>query len=253
MSRRRWIADRWTPTAASLHGEQADHLIRVLRAEIGTEYEVVAGERVWHARIASIRADTVEFDLLEEVPAAPALPVTLMLSVFKFDRMEWAIEKCVELGVDAIQPVITRRTEKHLAQSAGKRAERWRRVALEAAKQSRASAVPAIHDPLPLKAALAEPPDSPSSTILALRLLLDETEHSTMLAHVLKLNPKTNPEANAGRPPIHFAVGPEGGWTTEELALFRSAGWQSVGLGPRILRAETAAIAAIAIIGAATA
>jgi 16S rRNA (uracil1498-N3)-methyltransferase len=243
MSRRRWIADRWTATTASLHGEQANHLIRVLRAEIGTEYEVVSGERVWHARIASIDADSVEFNLLEEVHAAAALPVTLLLSVFKFDRMEWAIEKCVELGVHAIQPVITRRTEKHLAQSAGKRAERWRRIALEAAKQSRASAVPAIQDPLPLKMALNETARSETS---ALRLLLDETEHGTMLAHAFEANAETNPVRHS----IHVAVGPEGGWTAEELALFRSAGWQSVGLGPRILRAETAAIAALAIIGA---
>jgi 16S rRNA (uracil1498-N3)-methyltransferase len=67
-----------------------------------------------------------------------------------------------------------------------------------------------------------------------------------MLAHAFEANPEANPVRHS----IHIAVGPEGGWTAEELALFRSAGWQSVGLGPRILRAETAAIAALAIIGA---
>lgn len=240
MSRRRWIADAWTATTASLHGEQAGHLVRVLRAEVGATYDVLAGGRVWHARLVSIEGDAVHFDLLTEFEAAPALPVTLMLSVFKFDRMEWALEKAVELGVSAIQPVITRRTEKHLAQAAAKRAERWRRVALEAAKQSRAATVATIHDPLPLSAALARGDASATST---LQLLLDESESDATLAHALR--------SRRSGASIAIAVGPEGGWAQEEPALFHARGWHSAGLGPRILRAETAAIAALAIASAA--
>ena len=90
--------------------------------------------------------EEVRFNLIAEVQADPALPVTLVMSVFKFDRMEWAIEKATELGVAGIAPVIARRTEKHLAQAAQKRAERWRRIAHEAAQQARRSDVPVIHD-----------------------------------------------------------------------------------------------------------
>ncbi len=249
MSRRRWIADAWTDTTASLHGEQAGHLVRVLRGEPGAIYDVVAGSRVWRGRIASIEGEAVHFDLLAEMEAAAALPVTLMLSVFKFDRMEWAIEKAVELGVGAIQPVIARRTEKHLAQAAAKRAERWRRIAVEAAKQSRAAGVPEIRDPLPLKAALhpASRSEGTATHERDMHLLLDETEPDAKLDEMLRAALKDSSTC----PHAHIAVGPEGGWAEEELVLFHSSGWQSIGLGPRILRAETAAIAALAITGSA--
>ena len=88
MTRRRWIADDWDNQSASLKGEQAAHLIRVLRAQTGMECDMVAGDRVWRAVISGISGDAVQFALLSEVEAEPALPVTLLLSVFKFDRME---------------------------------------------------------------------------------------------------------------------------------------------------------------------
>ena len=91
MTRRRWIADTWDEATASLTGEQATHLIRVLRAQPGMEFDIVAGDRVHHAVIAGITGDSVRFNLVAEIPAEPALPVTLLLAVFKFDRMEWAI------------------------------------------------------------------------------------------------------------------------------------------------------------------
>ena len=94
----------------------------------------------------------VRFNLIAELEADPALPVTLVLSVYKFDRMEWAIEKATELGVAAVAPVIARRTEKHLAQAAEKRVERWRRIVHEASQQSRRSDVPLIHEPATLAA-----------------------------------------------------------------------------------------------------
>ena len=147
MTRRRWIADSWNDVTAALHGEQAKHLSRVLRAQPGMEFDVVAGVRAWHARIASIDRESVQFTLLRELETAPALPVTLLLSIFKFDRMEWAIEKAVELGCSRIVPIVAERTEKHLALAAAKRVERWRRLALEAAKQSRRSDLPEIGEP----------------------------------------------------------------------------------------------------------
>ena len=118
MARRRWIADTWDEATASISGDQAAHLIRVLRAQAGMEFDIVAGGQVWHGVIAGITGDAVRFNLVAEVEADPALPVTLLLSVFKFDRMEWAIEKATELGAERIVPVIARRSEKHLAQAA---------------------------------------------------------------------------------------------------------------------------------------
>src|SRR6202161_4246233 len=141
MTRRRWIADTWDEATASIEGSQAGHLIRVLRAQPGMEFDLVAGGRVWRSVLAGISGDTVRFNLIAEVEADPALPVTLLLSVFKFDRMEWAIEKATELGAARFVPMIARRSEKHLVQAAPERAERWRRVAVEASKQARRSDV----------------------------------------------------------------------------------------------------------------
>ena len=178
MTRRRWIADTWDEATASLTGEQASHLIRVLRAQPGMEFDIVAGPRVWHGVIAGITGDSVRFNLIAEVAADPALPITLLLAVFKFDRMEWAIEKATELGVERIQPVIARRTEKHLAKAAAARVERWRRIAREAAKQSRRSDVPSIEEPMPLKTAVRQPGEN-------LRFVLAEQERSTTFRFAL--------------------------------------------------------------------
>ncbi len=240
MTRRRWIADTWNDATAALHGDQAQHLSRVLRAQPGMEFDVIAGGRAWLARIASIDRDSVQFTLLQELETAPALPVTLLLSVFKFDRMEWAIEKAVELGCSRIVPIIAERTEKHLAQAAGKRAERWRRLTLEAAKQSRRSDLPEISDPARLAAMLAA-----AEQAGPLRILLSETEEDHPLLRILQEN--ADPAQG-----IMLAIGPEGGWTAAEIALFVRDGWQSASLGPRILRVETAVIAALAIVNAAT-
>ena len=128
MTRRRWIADEWDDTTATLRGEQAAHLIRVLRAQTGMECDMVAGDRVWRAAISEISDDTVRFKLLDETEADAALPVTLLLAIFKFDRMEWIFEKATELGAARFIPIIARRSEKHLVQAAPARVERWRRI-----------------------------------------------------------------------------------------------------------------------------
>lgn len=244
MTRRRWIADTWDEATASLTGEQATHLIRVLRAQPGMEFDIVAGDRVWHAVIAGISGDAVRFNLLAEVEADPALPITLLLSIFKFDRMEWAIEKATELGVSRIVPIVARRSEKHLAKAAPGRTERWRRIAHESAKQSRRSDVPVIEEAIALKTAARREGD-------ALKLLLAEQERATTLRAALAdgLN-DTLKNAGDEFPQIRLAVGPEGGWVAEEEALFDAEGWKPVSLGPRILRAETAAVTAMAVAAA---
>jgi 16S rRNA (uracil1498-N3)-methyltransferase len=238
MTRRRWIAEHWSETSASLTGAQAEHLARVLRAQPGVQADVVAGGRVFHAEVASVGEGEVRFNLLAEATAEPALPITLVMSVYKFDRMEWAIEKATELGVRSIAPVVAARTEKHLAQAAGKRVERWRRIAHEAAQQSRRSDVPLIADPVGLSQ-LARAQTSSA------RLVLAEQERSTTLrfavGEILAVAPDEVPA-------LEIAIGPEGGWAPAEEALFDASGWRAVSLGPRILRAETAAISALALV-----
>jgi 16S rRNA (uracil1498-N3)-methyltransferase len=244
MTRRRWIADTWTTTTAALTGDQAAHLARVLRAEPGQIFDVVAGGFLHRAEVTSVSDDQVFFTLHEELESDTALSLHLLLAVFKFDHMEWAIEKATELGVSRITPVLARRTEKHLALAAGKRAERWRRIALESSKQSRRTTIPEIAEPLTLKLAL-EQEQSPT------RILLSETEQALTLSAALensKTGYPTSGSSDVGSYITHaLAIGPEGGWTPEEMALFTQHRWTPVTLGPRILRAETAAIAAVAI------
>ncbi len=231
--RRRWIADTYTPTSghpthAALTGDQAAHLAKVLRAEPGQIYDVVAAGFLHRAEILTVAPTRVDFLLHEELEADTTLPLHLYLAIFKFDHLEWGIEKATELGVARITPILARRTEKHLAQASLKRVERWRRIAHEASQQSRRTTVPIIDDPITLKLAL---PAEHAPT----RILLSETEQSRPLLSALTQGDHA------------LAIGPEGGWTPEEMTLFTEHQWLPVTLGPRILRAETAAIAATAI------
>ncbi len=231
MTRRRWIADEVSNDRAALTGEHAAHLSRTLRARVGQEFEVVCGDQVRHATVARVSDERVEFALGEEITATTATPITLLLAVFKFDRMEWAIEKCTELNVTSIVPVIARRTEKHLALAADKRVERWRRIAREASEQARRVASPEIGEPLKLSAALEISAD--------LRIVLSESEREAQLSEILRVRREAQSLA--------LAIGPEGGWTEDELQLFESARWIAASLGDTVLRAETAAIAALAV------
>jgi len=305
MTRRRWIADEFSDDRATLTGAHAAHLSRTLRARVGQEFEVACGDRVRTATVTSVSDDRVEFTLGEEVAASAVAPITLLLAVFKFDRMEWAIEKCTELNVTTIIPVIARRTEKHLAAVAAKRVERWRRIAREASEQSRRASPPEMRDPLKLKEALGlqgavssgraalqrrvPGPPSKESQALAwrhsseseseglkpqdfkasanaglkarstqthpltnestltearhsgrdLKIVLAESEREATLSDILR--------AEDNLTSLTLAVGPEGGWTAEELQTFEQSRWLAASLGETILRAETAAIAALVI------
>ena len=230
MTRRRWIADELTENRAALVGAQAQHLARVLRARIGQEFDIVTDGRLRCGRIVSITPEKVEFELGEELPA-PSLPdITLLLAIFKFDRMEWAIEKATELGVARLLPLIAKRTETHLAKAAAKRVERWRRIAREAAQQARRIAPAAIAAPARLQDAIELAADR--------RVVLSEAEDQVSLKRAVA--------GSSGS--LALAVGPEGGWTTEEEGAFRDHGWIAASLGPTILRVETAAIAAVSIV-----
>jgi 16S rRNA (uracil1498-N3)-methyltransferase len=237
VTRRRWIAEHWDEATATIVGAQAEHMARVLRTQPGMEADVVAGGHVFHAEVAAITPREVRFNLIAELEADPALPLTLVLAIYKFDRMEWAIEKATELGVAAIAPVIARRTEKHLAEAAEKRTERWRRIVIESSQQSRRSDVPLIHEPASLSSRVR-------AASAATRIVLAEQERTTTLCNALN---EAVAAAGTEMPTLEIAIGPEGGWAPEEEALFDANGWRAASLGPRILRAETAAIAALAV------
>ncbi len=202
-----------------------------MRARVGEEFDISIGQAVRRGKIISANADRVEFELGQEIERAAPAQITLLLAIFKFDRMEWAIEKCTELDVSRIVPVISRRTDAHLVAASAKRVERWQRIARQASEQSRRAIPPEIAAPVRLAEAL-----HPSE---GLRVVLAESEEKTLLRDVL------SNEVEGG---MILAVGPEGGWTDEELQSFRQAGWISASLGNTILRAETAAIAATAVV-----
>ncbi len=196
-------------TAPRLTGEHAAHLSRTLAGARGTGVRSGLWRgQVRRGTVASVTDERVEFALGEEIAAGAAAPITLLLAVFKFDRMEWAIEKCTELNVTSIVPVIARRTEKHLALAAEKRVERWRRIAREASEQSRRVAPPEIADPMKLSAALDFAAD--------LRIVLAESEREAQLSEILR----ARPEAQS----LALAIGPEGGWAAGRIATLRQVG-----------------------------
>jgi 16S rRNA (uracil1498-N3)-methyltransferase len=229
MTRRLWIADRVAEGRAWITGQNATHLARVLRAHAGQQFLIAAEGVSRVGTIVSVSETQVEFTLGPAIAEIRLPQVVVVLSIYKFDRLEWAIEKLTELGVASILPVISRRTEPHLAKSAEKRVERWRRIAHEAAQQSRRPGAPEIDLPVPLSKAMAK--------IEGRRIVLSELEENVSLKSALAGSP----------PPITLALGPEGGWAPEELEAFRGAGWVAASLGGTILRAETAAIAAVAV------
>jgi len=229
MTRRRWIADRVEGDRAWLLASNANHLFRVLRVKVGQEFDVAANGVLRSAKVVFASHDQVEFALGAEVESAALPQITVYLSIFKFDRLEWALEKLTELGVSHVFPVVTQRTEEHLAKAAAKRVERWRKIAREASQQARRIAPPEIAEPVALKKAVMDAQGS--------RILLSEAEDSVSLKQAL----------GDCTPPLAMAFGPEGGWTETELELFHASGWKLASLGHTILRAETAAIAAVAV------
>ncbi len=214
-----------------MEGDTAHHLGRVLRAQQGQLYELSDGQRVWLARIEKVARDRVDFALLEEIPVHQLrVEVALLLSVVKFDAFEWAIEKATELGVSTIIPLAAARSEKALLASAGKRAERWKKILAEASQQSRRLRVPTLEN-------LARPAEAWPRQSATTKILLSERSQAPPLRQVL---------ATATAASAALAIGPEGGWTDEEFAAAQKAVYREASLGKLILRTETAVIAALA-------
>ena len=232
--RRRFFVDEVRKGHAQIQGDDARHLTRVLRVEVGQRYEISDNRNIYLAEIVTARKDHVVFRTIEKLVApAETVRVTLCLALIKFDRFEWIVEKATELGVSEILPMKTMRVEHGLDRAAVKRVERWRRIALEASQQARRAHLPEIREPVTLAAALTVAADY--------RYVLDENHGGPSLNAAL-------PGNRSNRDAVAILVGPEGGWTVEERAGFAGAGWTPVSMGPLILRAETAAEAALAVV-----
>jgi 16S rRNA (uracil1498-N3)-methyltransferase len=229
--RRRFFVEKFDGQRALVSGDRAHHLGVVLRAQAGQLYELSDGSRVCLGRIEKVARDGVEFVLLEELPAhEPRLHVVLLLSVVKFDAFEWAIEKATELGVTEIVPLAAARSEKALVTAAEKRSERWRKIVLEAAQQSRRVRLPVLQPIAKPEAAFAARSDR-------LGIFLSERADAPALRTALK---------DRAASEAVLAIGPEGGWTDEERDTALNAGFHEASLGRLILRTETAVIAALA-------
>jgi len=247
--RRRFFVDRFDSDSATIHGDAAEHLGRVLRAAPGQLYELSDGQSVWLGRIERVatskRGDSrVEFALVEPIAVRePALQLQLLISIVKFDRFEWSLEKATELGVNLIVPLAAARTDKALLAAAGKRHARWEKILVESAQQSRRLRPPEIQAATPPERAFA-------GVSTELKILLSERAEAPSLKNLLGkyivLDGDT-PHASAITSAA-FAIGPEGGWTDGEMSAARTAGFAEASLGENILRTETAVVASLAIL-----
>ncbi|MGB8476423.1 MAG: RsmE family RNA methyltransferase [Candidatus Acidiferrum sp.] len=229
--RRRFFVDQFIGNTAVIEGDAAHHLGHVLRAQTGQLYELSDGSAAWLARIESVARNRIDFALIEQLSSPqPTADVTLLLSIVKFDAFEWAIEKATELGVSRIVPLAAARSEKGLLAAAAKRSQRWQKVLLEASQQSRRLRVPLLET-------VAKPPDAFDAQRNKLCIVLSERSDAPSIRNFL--GNATNTKSAA------LAIGPEGGWTDDELAAARAAGFREASLGQLILRTETAVIAAV--------
>ena len=238
MARRRFFVDEIRRGTAELTGQDAEHLVRVLRVETGQIFEISDNQDVYVAQVDSARKSSVSFRVIDKLPSfSPVVHITVLAALIKFERFEWLIEKATELGAAVIQPMETTRTERGLAQASRKRSARWDRIAKEASEQSRRDHLPDILPVIGFSAALQATAD--------VRLLLDENRDAAV--PILRVVPsERTPEHRVG-----LLLGPEGGWTDDERQRAIDAGWIPCSLGNTVLRAETAALSGIAIVQAA--
>jgi 16S rRNA (uracil1498-N3)-methyltransferase len=236
MARRRFFVDEIHHGEAEVTGDQAHHLRNVLRVEAGQQYEISDNNRVYLARVALSSKKRITFEIVEELPRVlPPVRLHLYVALVKFDRLEMIIEKATELGVERIVPVVAKRSEKGLEKAASKRLARWIKIATEASQQSRRLRLPVLEEPVKLKDILTAQADR--------RYLLEELPGAPP---ILKQLPDEKEWAESDV--VALLAGPEGGWTDEERVAAGLSGWLPVSLGPQVLRTETAAIAALAVL-----
>lgn len=239
--RRRFFVEKFDNRSVTLRGEAAEHLGRVLRAECGQLYELSDGENAWLGRVESVslsrRGDSrVEFALIEPVSSCePALKIELLISIVKFDRFEWCLEKATELGATAISPLAAARSEKALVAAAEKRRARWEKILFESAQQSRRLRPPTMGAVVSSEKAFADANEGSGCKILLSERKGAFPIHEALSSGIGIANPA-------------LATGPEGGWTDGEIAAARAAGFVEASLGENILRTETAVLASLSIL-----
>jgi 16S rRNA (uracil1498-N3)-methyltransferase len=222
--------------AVELPAPACEHLLRVLRLSEGAPLLLCNGDGMdYRATLGASSKRGARAQVLDALPnhAESPLRVTLAQALARGEKMDWVIQKATELGVAAIQPIISERTEVRLdAERASRRLTHWQAVATAACEQSGRARVPAVFEPLAL-AAYAAGTDTD-----AIRLALDPDGDA--------LSDALNGGALQVTAPIHLVVGPEGGLSERDHAQLRAAGFRGLRLGPRILRTETAGLVALA-------
>jgi len=246
MTRRRFYAPPGAFNAnfdsVTLESDEARHLRDVLRLKAGDEVYVFNGEgKEFHCLVEESRRDNAHLKIIGEVhPARPEsrLQLTLAVALLKGEKFDLVVQKATELGVTRLVPVVTKLADIRLrdASDAAKRVARWQRIALEAAKQSGRAVVPEISGPVSFESLIQDTTANGELNCL----MFSERDGESIVAAREKL------PANLSL--LTALVGSEGGWTNEELAAVRQAGWTIVTLGGRTLRAETAAIAVVVLL-----
>lgn len=233
--RRFFLSSPPTGSSAFLTGEEAHHLAHVLRAEPGRVVELIDGSgKAWRGIVSQIFADRVELQKLELLQdKSSSVRIGLIQSLCKADKLEWILQKATELGASDIYLLEADRSVMKVAKDKIEtKMDRWQKIVLAAAKQSRRSVLPVLHPPA--KAAVVS-----EIAQVELGIILSENERSFTLKSILR---------ESGVKSAVFCIGPEGGWTHREEEIFAKAGFRSASLGPTILRTETAAIVAIALL-----
>jgi 16S rRNA (uracil1498-N3)-methyltransferase len=247
MSRRRFYAP---PSAfdteirsVRLLAEEARHLRDVLRLKRGDEAFVFDGEgREYRCLVADAARDAAVLDIGEEVEAArpeSSLDLKLGVALLKSEKFDLVVQKTTELGVNRVVPVVTKFSDVRLkeGEEGARRVVRWKRIALEAAKQSGRARVPEISAPTAFASLVERVPAGDGE----FRLMFSERQ-GRGLKETVSAWQAERPQA------ITALIGPEGGWADEEIAQASTGGWSVITLGGRTLRAETAAIAIAALL-----
>ena len=216
--------------------EDAKHIKTVLRAKPGEEMTVCDGEGTdYFCKINAVAEKEILLDILEKKPCQtePAVKITLFQGLPKADKMDMIIQKCVELGIDSIVPVVTERTIVKLDKKEPKKIQRWQKIAESAAKQSGRGKIPCIENVLSFSQAIEE------SKKLCSAVIPYEKELQRGIKEFVK---------SFSGDTLGIFIGPEGGFSLEEIQQAQKEGILPITLGKTILRTETAAIAATAIL-----
>jgi 16S rRNA (uracil1498-N3)-methyltransferase len=226
---RAYVPNSLRPGKLSIDGDEARHLARVRRSAVGDMVELFDGQGIaFKAFIVGLGRDRVDLEVLSEVipDRVPVPTLTLATAIPKGDRVDWLVEKATEMGIDRIVPLVTTRS---VVDPRSTKLERLRRTVIEACKQCGRNRLMTIEAPTPWAEFARRMPD-------ATRILADPA--GLNVAKLLETGPSD----------VCLAIGPEGGFTDDEIEHGRSVGWQAATLGPTVLRIETACLVGAAAV-----